>query len=248
MPIDRREERSTALDRIGRSWSGALLDILLIVGSILIAFSLDAWWDGRARMDREREALQALAEELRDSRAELDSVIAFNEGRVASTGYFLSLTEADAERLPLDSLGYAIAAGFGGMTYDPSLGATEAIVSAGLDLISDAGLRARIAAWPGMLREIEVDQAAMVERWEKVSDAFVEAGLASRFFAWLAEGLEAQPDTLVVQRTLRTMISDPRIRERVAALGTSVQGVLDELAEVDRRLAALEASVDTELE
>ncbi|MGD8495079.1 MAG: hypothetical protein PVF05_02745 [Gemmatimonadales bacterium] len=236
------------LDRIGRSWSGAFLDVLLIVGSILIAFMLDAWWDGRGRMHQEREALQALAGELGDSRAELDSVMAYNARRVETTSYFLELTESRIERLPLDSLGRATSAVFGGMTYDPSLGATEAIFSAGLDLVTDVELRARIAAWPGMLQEIEADQAAMLTRWEKVSDAVVEAGLAVPFFQFSDYQEDGPPDLAAARAFVRTMATDPRIRQRVAALGSSVGEVQEELAEVDRRLAALQASVARELE
>lgn len=248
MPGDDAVRRNSILERIGRSWSGALLDVLLIVGSILIAFMLDAWWDGRTRMHQEREALQALADELGDSRSELDSVMAYNARRMQTTAYFLDLTEAGIDRLPLDSLGRAVSASFGGMTYDPSLGATEAIFSAGLDLVTDVDLRARIAAWPGMLQEIATDQAAMVTRWEKVSDAFVEAGLAVPFFQFSNYQQDGPPDLAAARGFIRTMVTDPRIRQRVAALGTSIGEVQEELAEVDRRLAALEASVAGELD
>lgn len=240
-----RGRQEAGLGRIGRSWSRALLDVLLIVGSILIAFALDAWWDGRAREGHEREALRALAEELRSSRVELDSVVAFNEGRLAATRYFHELSADDVIDLPYDSLLQAMEAGGGGMTFDPSLGATEAIVAAGLDLITSAELRARIAAWPGTLREIEVDQTVIVERWEKVSDAFVGAGLESRLFG-LYESEVA--DTAAVRSFVRSMVGEPEVRERVAGLGLSITELLDELTEVDGRLAELESSVAAELD
>ncbi|HSM08296.1 MAG TPA: hypothetical protein VLA33_04680 [Gemmatimonadota bacterium] len=237
------------VERIGRSWRGALLDIVLIVGSILIAFALDAWWDGRLRADEEREALSALAEELRGSRVELDSVIAFNEQRRDAATYFVRLAGRDLRSLPLDSLIVAFQGSAGGMTFDPSLGATEAILSSGLGLVRDSDLRAQIAAWPGMLREIEVDQAVIVERWEKVSDAMVAVGLSSRL-TLVAGGQsgEEEPDWDAWRQLIVAMLNEPELHERIGALGRSLEGLLSELRDVEVRLDDLQAAVATELD
>lgn len=238
----------SVMQRIGRSWRGALLDIVLIVGSILIAFALDAWWDGRARAEEEHEALSALAEELRGSRVELDSVIAFNEQRRDGAIYFVRLAGRDPHGLPLDSLVFAFEGSGGGMTFDPSLGATEAIVSSGLGLIRNAELRAQIAAWPGMLGEIEVDQAAIVERWEKISDGLVAAGLSSRvFLAPANSAAEDDPDQNGRRELIEAMLDEPELVGLVAALGSSLEGLLFELREVELRLDALQTTVATEL-
>lgn len=42
MSVRRGTSGSTMLERLGGSWPRALLDLVLIVGSILIAFALDA--------------------------------------------------------------------------------------------------------------------------------------------------------------------------------------------------------------
>jgi hypothetical protein len=55
-------------------------------------------------------------------------------------------------------------------------------------------------------------------------------------------------DTAAVRSVSRLVAADPPIRERVAALGRSIDGLLAELTEVDGRLAELEASVAAQLD
>ncbi len=232
------------VDRVGVSWVHAFRDVLLIVVSILIAFSLDAWWGGQAREAQEHESLTALHAELQASRTELDSVVIHNELLVARARAYLKLDQGTVARLERDSLLFVYGGLFGGMTFDPSVGAIEAILAGGLDLLTNVQLRAAVAAWPGMLREIEVDQWAIVERWEKLSDALVDAGLGIEFF-------ETRTDEGIDEEALRSLLigtmEHPRLRQRVAALAGSVMGLLDELGDVEIRLQQLEDMVATEL-
>lgn len=70
--------------------------------------------------------------------------------------------------------------------------------------------RAQISGWQGMLREIEADQAFILERYEK--------------------------------------LTEPSVRERLAALGGSIGGLQYELSEVKDRLGELQAAVGSEHE
>jgi hypothetical protein len=222
-------------------WRRTLLEGVVIIASILIAFSLDAWWDRLGRAEHEREALRALAEELRGAAVELDSVIAFNQHRVEAGHYFLSLSPADVAGLESDNVTLALAGMGGGLTFDPSLGATNAIISGGLDLVRDADVRAQIAAWPGMMTEIAIDQAAIAERWEKVSDTSVRAGFADALF------LLSPEDTAGARALAREALATEEMRQRVAALARSIRGLLDELRDVDARLRALREAVNRAL-
>ena len=222
-------------------WRRALLEGVVIVASILVAFSLDAWWDRRGRGEHEREALSALAEELRGAAVELDSVVAFNERRVEAGRRFLELDPTDQSGLSDEDVGFVLEGMGGGLTFDPSLGATEAIIAGGLDLVRDAGVRAQIAAWPGMISEIAVDQAAIVERWEKVWDTSVRAGFADARF------LLTPADTAAARALARDALASAEMRQRVAALAASLGGLLDELREVDARLRALREAVSRAL-
>lgn len=210
----------------------ALRDAALIVVSILIAFALDAWWDGQSRAAEEREALVALQTELAGSRAELDSVMAFNRGQIETINRILD-REQDATFLRAFA---------GGMTFDPSLGAVEAILAGGLDRISSPGLRAAIAAWPGVLREIEVDQRIMVDRFNELSEALVVQGL----HVDVSHANRSDPDSVPADLRARVM-GDVVIRQRLSALRTGVDGLVYELSDVEVRLETLEALVDAAL-
>lgn len=250
MDTHSRDDRQL-VERIGRSLPSSVLDMALIVVSILIAFSLDAWWQGQQREAQEREALETLAKELAASRTELDSVMDFNERRAEAAHYFRTLAGRDLATLPLDSLSFAFGAQGGGMTFDPGLGATQAIIDAGLP--ADPELRAKIAAWPSMLREIEADQGFILTRYEKLADALVDAGMMSRRAAFFEqfESATAEP-TLRQEAEFRELTSDlvtnPVVRERVAALGSSLEELQRELSEVEARLGELQAAVGRELE
>ena len=208
----------------------ALRDAALIVVSILIAFSLDAWWDGQSRIAEEREALAALQAELAGSRTELDSVMSFNRSQVEQIDQIL------------DHEGTGLRALAGGMTFDPSLGAVEAILAGGLDLIVSPDLRAGIAAWPGVLREIEVDQRIMVDRFNELSDALVTQGLHIDVSRSIRSDPEAVSDGLLARVT-----NDVVIRQRLSALRTGVDGLLYELSDVEVRLEHLETMVEAAL-
>jgi hypothetical protein len=213
----------------------ALRDAVLIVVSILIAFALDAWWDGQSKAAEEREALTALKAELAASRAELDSVMAFNVRQIKRVDRYLDgrfNAEADGEVLDVFS---------GGLTFDPSIGAIEAILAGGLDRVTSLELRAAIAAWPGVLREIDVDQWIMVDRYNALQDVLVTQG-------FYLDVMKARRNSQAMSRTMwMRLAADPLVRQRVAALGGGIGGLMFELADVEARLADLEGLVEGEL-
>ena len=63
------ESSSTLIQRVGESWGSAFRDMVLIVSSILIAFSLEAWWDSRSTLHAERAALSAVRDPDTDARS-----------------------------------------------------------------------------------------------------------------------------------------------------------------------------------
>ena len=63
----------------------------MIVASILLAFCLDAWWDGRQEQAHLDEVLEAVADEFEAEIVVLDSIIVENE---AGFEYLAQLLEA----------------------------------------------------------------------------------------------------------------------------------------------------------
>lgn len=61
-------------------WPRILAEGTVIVVSILLAFSIDAWWDGRQQRHNETVLLQALLDDLIEKRERLAFRIKYNEG------------------------------------------------------------------------------------------------------------------------------------------------------------------------
>ena len=61
------------------SWKRLFIEASAIVASILLAFSVDAWWDERQQRDEERTILQALLSDLQDKRNYLAEKTRYNE-------------------------------------------------------------------------------------------------------------------------------------------------------------------------
>lgn len=135
-------------------WEG-----VVIVISILLAFSIDAWWDERKDRIEEREILIGLEEEFRQNReifehqlqANLDMLVAMkvlltavHEGRWTVEGMSFDEALSQVLRPPTTDLGG---------------GVLRAVMSGGrLPLISNKELRFKLAAWEGVLGEVLDDE------------------------------------------------------------------------------------------
>jgi hypothetical protein len=239
---------STLLDRVGVSWRSSLRDVLLIVVSILIAFGLDAWWDGRVARGEERSVLVAVREDFRAARLELDSVLARNERDVTTITALLSMNLSRSEQLSPDSAATLLApAVFGGLTFDPSMGAVQALLSGGLlNQIQNNELAAALAAWPGAIDEIQEDQGFLIETWKDLRDWAARRGLLTSVLPYL-RGLEPSASDLSAGEILRELVADDEGRQLLAAQTISLIGLLDELRDVDARLDDLLSLLDEEL-
>ena len=65
-------------------WKRVSIEVLSIVGSILLAFSIDAWWDDRQQHNEERIILQRLLNDFQDMRKYLAEQILYNEAILES--------------------------------------------------------------------------------------------------------------------------------------------------------------------
>jgi hypothetical protein len=144
------------------AWNRLFIEAAAIVGSILLAFAIDAWWEGRNEVEQERRLLAALLVEfeqngelLRQARAQyehsyMDSlrILDYLQDGAASIGY------AEFEK-PFRGL---LKAG----TIHLKSGAHDGLLGSGdLSLIRDENLRNRLAAWPSYLKEWSEEQDAV---------------------------------------------------------------------------------------
>jgi len=152
-------------------WLRIVAEGVAIVVSILLAFAIQAWWDGRRDRAQERVSLEGLRQEFEDNLALLDGGATFHEGAVRMTERLLFLSRADSldpNPVAMDSLVRRAWIDFG--TFNPRQGVLTALVASGdIGLIRDAHLREAIGAWSGMLDDLVEEELIIArdvqERW-----------------------------------------------------------------------------------
>lgn len=237
----------TLSDRVGISWRSAFRDVFLIVVSILIAFSLEAWWAGQETAAGERAALGAVRDDLQAARLELDSVLVRNERVVSSISGVLAMTPSEIESLAPDSALSIHRDSFGGgLPFDPSTGALQGLLSAGtLSDIRNRRLAAELSSWPGLLDEIEEDQAFIIDSFKRLQAVLVETGTLES--SMVHYGLLEGPPAMTANQAPSTLLTGDRNRGELVRHMQSVWGLHRELADVDSRLDALLNALDAEL-
>lgn len=133
-------------------WPRIMVEGLLIVGSILLAFGIDAWWDRRAERAKEREALEALSEDFAAADSILGiRVLAIDSAAVAAQA-IIGLVGPASDESQSDSLAMLIPRIIRRPTFQPPMGTLEALLGSGeLRLITDAELKAALASFPSEL-------------------------------------------------------------------------------------------------
>jgi len=85
-------------------WTRWLAETFVIVGSILLAFGIDAWWDRRGERTAAREHLSVICQDVANDRASLRTYIDANEARSRTRGLFLTASPQEVANLPDDVL------------------------------------------------------------------------------------------------------------------------------------------------
>ena len=135
-------------------WTRVFLEGVVIVGSILLAFGIQAWWDGLQEREEEQEILVGLEAEFVDLQARLQRWTAYNRWGAGMLERVLSDSVATLQAPSIDS---AFSAATVVNVLDQG-GALEALLSSGrLELIRDREIRARLAKWPDWLDDIHTN-------------------------------------------------------------------------------------------
>jgi hypothetical protein len=139
-----------------------LREVLVVVASILIAFSLDAWWSGLIERRQLREQLGIVLTELEGGQDELREAVLAHRlygGAASAFRERLSNHGTDERVLVPDTL---VGALFSHFTMDVTTSATAAFVEAGGQaIIADRLAREALGNWPARIRDAIDDQAQL---------------------------------------------------------------------------------------
>ncbi len=138
-------------------WLRLGLEAVAIVGSILLAFAIDAWWDAATEEQRERELLESLLDDFRRSKDDLAEFTRFHTAVQASNEKLLQasitrdeeLSEKEVDRLLLDLSWWDSANHFATSTLN------SVIFGGELTLIQDDEMRRDLAEWPKRIEFVQ---------------------------------------------------------------------------------------------
>lgn len=131
------------------SWRRVLIEAVAIIASILIAFSLDAWWDTRSERTPERALLTALAEDFEAAAASFNATKASHLAELQASEEIIGYGESGeiplADHARIDTL---ISRQFSRRMFDPPMGTVQSILGSGrIDLISNPELVTELTRW-----------------------------------------------------------------------------------------------------
>ena len=136
-------------------WKRIAIEAIAIVGSILLAFAIDAWWDGQKDRETEQELLVSLIQEFEGAATEFDIRWTEAEQRRIAATQLAALNDKTIVQVDPETL-YRLWI----QTYSPSISdppegtLTSAIATGRLSLIRNKLLKSQLTGWSGRLRNL----------------------------------------------------------------------------------------------
>jgi hypothetical protein len=151
--VEEQDQTMMQIDRI--SWKKLLAEFATIVGSILLAFAIDAGWDEHKERQYEQEVLASLESEYENHRKSIEAEIALHKDLLGAVGRLMAACQTGtytATDLSLDDALYS--AGIP-VTTDLGSGVRDSLISAGrIEVLSDPELRYALSRWDSVLLEV----------------------------------------------------------------------------------------------
>jgi hypothetical protein len=186
----------------------------VVVASILIAFSLDAWWSRRAEQRTETAHLRALRSDFEQNVSRLKVQIGREERIAAASRRLLLIAMSPTMRSPDDSVSGLLGQVFNSGRFDPVMGAYEAVVnSGGLSQVHDDSLRLALADFASLLEGRYLEHFADALYFDFIRGFTGQLGFSA---AVLASDSLAAPGARAAALSVRELLRDPEFREHLA--------------------------------
>ena len=187
----------------------AAREIAIVVAGILIAFMLDAWWEQRTSVARERAHLRAMASDFRQNVQRLHHHIEMEESAAKSSRDLLLLARSGSAASP-DSIWHLLGRVLTSQRFTPVMGAYEELEnSGGLALLRDDSLRTALADFASRLN---------VRHSERFSDeiflTFIREFAGE--FSFFAPYVAGEHDHALVQRGSERLLPNAKFQEYLA--------------------------------
>jgi hypothetical protein len=164
-------------------WKRITVEAVAIVVSILLAFTIDAWWAERQDRHFEHAALQALRGDFKTSRDNMAGLLEALANAQERFVRFRSSTPAQLAKVDRDAARQILASLVMAGTFDPVTTTLDSLVSDGrLGLVRDPALLAHLSNWQRALSDIEANILELRAESLRVRRAMEMHG--GPFFQW----------------------------------------------------------------
>ena len=159
-----------ATEKISRqSLNRLLLEGAAIVVSILLAFAIDAWWDGRLEHGRSLAQLRTIETEFVEVELELQELEARLLELRRAVSELLSHIAPDSQLQTIDSLYALIDLSFRTSKIELPTGSLQALLASGeLATVPNNELKALLAAWPAQVSRLRNQSGLLEENRENI--------------------------------------------------------------------------------
>ena len=146
-----------------------LAEALAIIVSILLAFAIDAWWDGRVEHSRSLAQLRTIETEFVKVELELQDLEARLLGLRRAVSELLSHIAPDSQLQTMDSLYALIDLSFRAGKIELPTGSLQALLASGeLSSVPNDELKALLAAWPAQVSRLRNQSGLLEEDRENI--------------------------------------------------------------------------------
>lgn len=229
---------SRIVDRIGKSWEASIRDVILIVISILIAFVLQTWWEGRAvSAAYERQLVSTLAEieEARDELVHWSAIRSRTERNTAALAALLALTPAGTSVVVDDTV---VASVFSTVVTELPTAQVDALLAGEFPGMSANPLRGELMALKAMIEDYRDDEIVardyvLNELGPYMRRSFDVAAAQVAWYDWLvAGGAPAGSTEIESTQHLRNLLAwKERDTHLNSSQSTSLLEVMERVAE-----------------
>jgi hypothetical protein len=142
-------------------WIRLIAESSAIIASILLAFTIDAWWSQRQEIDEAQQILLNLHAEFSDHKDRLEDALLRMSDRMENSRQLLMAISTKSE-VPASTADQYIWSLMVAPTFDPPSGARDAVIASGdLEIVPNPQLRAGLATWQTTIDEVRDNQLAM---------------------------------------------------------------------------------------
>ena len=218
------------------NWNRFSIEVAAIVGGILLAFAIDAWWEERQERNEETEQLSRLRDEFITNIERVDQRAKNYSLTVQGSIDIFTLIDAAIGRgditveVPAEKLRYMLFA----PTFEADTPVLDGLIRSGrLEIVEDRRILAALARWERLLR----DYTLLAERVRRNIDAQLLPALYSRsdigpILVREAQDFPTPDDTAAVQADFVTIRIDEELKGFAAgrfAQGRQSLGAFDRL-------------------